>query len=311
MAYIYANSAISMTNPWIYYGEVLEATSASLVLRDGLSTVFYTGKGFVYEGLYVVGGTLLSYEEYYDGDFIVRAEFQVSAALVDTYISANDFNGLSRIILAGDDDIVGSIDNDILVGYGGSDVFVEKGGYNIIDGGAGIDYLDVYGRSNEYKITFLNDVIRVDRFDGTLENDLYSVERVVFDNGILALDYEGNAGQAYRIYQAAFDRTPDTAGLAYWVDQIDRGASVLQVASGFVQSAEFRAVYGANPSNADFIDQLYENVLGRDGEAGGVSYWLSQMQQGASRAYVLASFSESHENIVGVLPEISGGIWLG
>ena len=311
MAYIFANNPISMTNSWIYYGDVLETTSSSLVIRDGLNTAFYTGSGFVYDGLYVVGGTLFGYEEYYDGDLTVRVELQISAALVDDYMFGNDFAGLSRIILAGNDDIVGSTGNDTLLGFAGSDVFVENGGYNIIDGGSGVDYLDVYGSSNQYQLTFLNDFIRVDRFDGSLENDLYSVERVVFDNGTLALDYDGNAGQGYRIYQAAFDRTPDTAGLDYWVNQIDNGVSILQVAAGFVQSAEFRSVYGSNPSDADFIDKLYEDVLGREGETGGFNYWFDQMQQGASRAYVLASFSESRENVLGVLPEIENGIWLG
>lgn len=153
--------------------------------------------------------------------------------------------------------------------------------------------------------------IEMDRLDGSSKNDLYSIERARFDNGTLALDINGNAGQAYRIYQAAFDRTPDTAGLAHWVNQLDQGASLIDVARGFVRSAEFRSVYGSNPGNADFVDRLYENVLGRDGEPGGFAYWTGELDRGASREYVLASFSESQENIVGVMPEISSGIWLG
>ena len=178
-----------------------------------------------------------------------------------------------------------------------------------LDGGGGVDTFAIAGNKADTVIAKTGGILRVTTSDVT--DTLSNFERISFSDGTLALDYDGNAGQGYRIYQAAFDRTPDTAGLDYWVNQIDNGVSILQVAAGFVQSGEFRSVYGSNPSDAEFIDKLYENVLGRDGEAGGFSYWVGQMQQGASRAFVLASFSESQENVVGVLPEIENGIWLG
>jgi hypothetical protein len=34
----------------------------------------------------------------------------------------------------------------------------------------------------------------------------------------VALDVDGAAGQAYRLYQAAFDRAPDKNGLGYWIN---------------------------------------------------------------------------------------------
>lgn len=138
---------------------------------------------------------------------------------------------------------------------------------------------------------------------------LSNVERIQLNDGILAFDLEGTAGQAYRVYQAAFDRTPDTAGLSFWIEEMDGGLSLTNVAKGFVASNEFASVYGANASDGDFIERLYQNVLGRDGEAAGIAYWTDQLSQGAARDAVLAGFSESAENKAGVLPFISDGIW--
>lgn len=136
-----------------------------------------------------------------------------------------------------------------------------------------------------------------------------SLERLVFEDGILAFDFDGGAGQAYRIYEAAFDRMPDLGGLSFWIRSIDSGASLLSVAEGFINSAEFKSVYGENPTDAELISKLYQNILNRDGEAAGIDYWLDQLGSGVGRAQVLASFSESAENVQGVAPAISDGIW--
>jgi hypothetical protein len=47
---------------------------------------------------------------------------------------------------------------------------------------------------------------------GTVDQ-LSGVERIAFSDATIALDIAGTAGQVYRIYQAAFSRTPDKPGL--------------------------------------------------------------------------------------------------
>ncbi|XBO41700.1 DUF4214 domain-containing protein [Alsobacter sp. KACC 23698] len=79
---------------------------------------------------------------------------------------------------------------------------------------------------------------------------------------------------------------------------------------GFVNSAEFKAVYGAGASNAQIVDRLYHNVLGRAGEPSGTDFWVGKLQSGASVADVLANFSESPENVAKVAPLIGIGISL-
>jgi len=89
--------------------------------------------------------------------------------------------------------------------------------------------------------------------------------------GPVGLDIAGTGGQAYRLYQAAFDRTRTwRPGL------LDHGArqgeTLVHVANGFLGSAEFAAQYGANPTNEQYVQALYQNVLHREPDAAGYDY---------------------------------------
>jgi hypothetical protein len=140
-----------------------------------------------------------------------------------------------------------------------------------------------------------------------------NVERIEFNNGTLAFDGNGNAGIAYRMYQAAFDRVPDTAGLGYWIRELDNNqVNISSLAANFIVSNEFLRTYGNQQSikNLDFVELLYQNVLNRTPDSAGQSYWLNQLNNDEiTRHNTLASFSDSAENITNIENEISGGIW--
>ena len=135
-----------------------------------------------------------------------------------------------------------------------------------------------------------------DRRSGALLN-LPAHTRLHFDDTSVVLDLDSVVGKAYRLYRAAFGRAPDVAGLSYWIASMDRGAGLEAVAAGFSKSAEFKVLYGDNPTNAEMVARLYLNVLGREGDAAGVAYWNNILDKKlATHALVLASFSESAEN---------------
>lgn len=139
----------------------------------------------------------------------------------------------------------------------------------------------------------------------TLEN----VERVRFSDTALALDIDGHAGEVYRLYQAAFARTPDKEGLGFWFMQRDAGADLLSIADQFLYSAEFQQRYGADPSVSDFVGALYQNVLGRPAESSGFDFWVEMLGSGRiSREQVLVSFSESAENKANLIEVIGQAI---
>ncbi len=209
---------------------------------------------------------------------------------------------------AGDDILFGTVGNDTMNGGAGNDH---------INGGAGIDIALYSGSKASHTITVTApagntagsngapDLQVSGGGDGT--DQLTGVERLKFDDGALAFDITGNAGQVYRLYQAAFDRTPDVPGLSDWLRGMDAGLALQKVATGFIGSAEFQGLYGANPTNAQFINLLYANVLNRTPDQGGYDYWSDQMDLGLTRELVLIGFSESAENQAAVLPAIPGG----
>lgn len=114
------------------------------------------------------------------------------------------------------------------------------------------------------------------------------------------LDTQGTIGdpdiaEVYRLYQTAFDRPPDSTGLATWTQQLESGATPLQVAQAFVASAEFSQLFaGLGPQG--FVDRLYQNALHRAADPAGEQSWIAQLSGGASQAQVLLGFSDSIES---------------
>jgi hypothetical protein len=108
---------------------------------------------------------------------------------------------------------------------------------------------------------------------------------------------DSDRAEVYRLYEAALDRQPDSAGLDDWTVQLDNGVSELSVASAFLSSPEFQNHYGSLGDLA-FVDLLYKNALERAPDAGGEQYWLNQVSSGASRASILLDFSDSLESKV-------------
>ena len=143
-----------------------------------------------------------------------------------------------------------------------------------------------------------------------------SVQRVSFGDGnALAFDTGANqtAGNAYLLYQAAFNRTPDTPGLGYWIAQMDKGANVITgVAENFILSNEFKGLYGSSPTVDQFTNLLYVNVLHRSADAAGLKYWEDQFAGTGfnllTQAQTLNNFAISNENQANAATQIAHGI---
>jgi hypothetical protein len=195
----------------------------------------------------------------------------------------------------------------------------------VLDGGDGTDAVTFKGNASEFRVEKVgsNWQVRDTRTDPSVtqgEDTLTGIERVAFQDKVIALDTEGTAGKAYRVYKAAFNRDPmqgDTSGLGYWIGQMDSAMDLIEVSARFVDSKEFRDLYGNNPTNAQFLTKLYQNVLGRDPEATGYNWWLNELNTNPSKtkAKALADFAESGENQAGVASLIGNGItyepWVG
>lgn len=121
------------------------------------------------------------------------------------------------------------------------------------------------------------------------------------------------AGTISWFYAAAFNRVPvpnsalanrgDIGGLAFWTQTYLAGDGVLAAYQGnvyaiadfFVASAEFQGRYPASLTDTQFVTALYQNMLGRDPDEGGLAYWVGRLAT-VSRGTVLADFTNSPEN---------------
>lgn len=205
--------------------------------------------------------------------------------------------------------IVGTTGNDSLNGTSGNDSFNGLAGNDSINGGAGLDTAIYVGKRADFTVSASGSGFTVvDKTGAEGTDTVNQVERLQFSDMSVALDINSTAGVAYRIYQAAFNRTPDLPGLGYWIGQMDKGSTLNQVAASFVISAEFQQLYGANISDNAFLTALYGNVLHRTPDQAGFDYWNGRIATGMTRADILASFSESTENQAQVVAKIQNGI---
>ncbi|MBM1313005.1 DUF4214 domain-containing protein [Sulfitobacter mediterraneus] len=123
---------------------------------------------------------------------------------------------------------------------------------------------------------------------------------------------EDIGGQAYRLYQATFDRIPDEAGLEFWIGQQDGGTlSLNQIKQHYIVSDEFTQILGNHEllNDAQFLDLLYQNMLERMPDQADYDFWSAQQQNGLTRAEMLTYFSESDEVKTNVSAAVEDGIW--
>jgi hypothetical protein len=280
----------------------LNGTLTSLVQTYTDGSTFTIGSPLAIDNATVIDDRILSSSAYFTGNDTISVS--MPANMSSTYkVSGGD--GDDRITIAGGG---GMLSAD---GGNGNDTIVLGDHGHTVSGGAGLDLAIFSGNREAYDVAASTTVAgdSTVTFIGGATDTLSGVERIQFDNASVALDIAGNAGQAYRLYQAAYNRTPDLAGLGYWIKQMDNGLSQLDMARNFVRSQEFLDLYGVNPSNADLVNSFYRNTLHREAEPAGFAYWLDVLDRKlATAADLLSMFSEGAENQAGVLPVIVKGI---
>jgi hypothetical protein len=300
------------TDAYVLRGNIaVHRTGSAMLIGGGLYSSHYT------QTIDLVHSTITSVtpvDTTHNGISITFSSPQAYLFLADT--------ALGMLVTDGDvlnfsalDDTVQSTDHREIINLGaGNDFVLSRGGDDLIDGGAGIDTSAYEGDRALFVVTHVG----VDAFSVadtvTMSTDaLVDVERLQFDDGRVAIDIDGTngAGAVYRIYQAAFDRTPDIGGLTFWVEKADLGMTTIDIAARFMDSDEFRALYGSSAPDPDtFVEQVYGNVLHRTADTGGLDYWLGQIADGMSEAEVLARFADSAENRANVVGIIDHGIAL-
>ncbi|MEG2435130.1 MAG: DUF4214 domain-containing protein [Ruthenibacterium sp.] len=108
------------------------------------------------------------------------------------------------------------------------------------------------------------------------------------------------------LYNAAFGRDAENAGLAAWLLTLDQGMSREYVLNGIINSIEFSNIcreYGVvqgkyevtqprdkDPKQTYFVNNLYKSIFGRQGDEGGLNTWTLAVQKGASGSSLIKNF---------------------
>lgn len=152
---------------------------------------------------------------------------------------------------------------------------------------------DQYIVANDNGLLYVQDMVA--GRDGT---QILSASQVTFTDGIGVFDPDGRAEDVSRLYSATLGRAPDDSGLEFWTSD---HVPLSLIASAFAASPEFIHTYGSL-SDADFVQQLYQNVLHRPGDASGAQFWDGMLGAGGSRGAVALAFAEGPENRADTLP---------
>lgn len=119
--------------------------------------------------------------------------------------------------------------------------------------------------------------------------------------------HSSSAGSVLRLYQAYFERDPDSSDSCYWTRSLAGGMSLGEVSDFFASSEEFGLIYGSL-NDREFVELVYSNVLGRTGEESGVVFWTGQLESAAmTRGQMMIGFSESAE-FIGLTDTLPPGV---
>ena len=199
-------------------------------------------------------------------------------AAQNIFLGADD----DQLYGGGGNDIVGSAGgNDLLDGGSGNDTVVGGIGNDSVSGGSGNDLLQG-GRSAQGGWQFFVDAggnINV-RHETALfaPGSSESVTLAELNHGASGLGFLDAPAQRLAdialLYRAVFGRVPDLGGLEFWSGA---DATMATIASAFGRSAEWAAAGYDQLSDAGFVSNIYQNVLGRTADAGGAAFWLGKL----------------------------------
>lgn len=106
----------------------------------------------------------------------------------------------------------------------------------------------------------------------------------------------GKSKSVETLYKVMLSRDPDEDGLGYWVGLVDKGFTHRYIINGFSASPEFNnlcAQYGINAGNVnftevrdansnvtEFVNDCYNNILGRKPDIPGLDNWVLKFLSG-------------------------------
>lgn len=255
-----------------------------------------------------------------EGWYIELPDYQLSS-LVSTLggvampvIDAHLSTPTTLFWLAGTmENAIGSNFADEVFGSAGDNWLAGAGGNDLLSGGAGLDWAYYYGSINRFTVTKSGqDYIVTDRTGAEGSDFVTGMEALYFADKSMSLGVKAlsttipgaTLQSIVELYVAFFNRVPDSEGMAYWIGQAAAGVSIPTIANSFYGAAvQYSTLtgYSAGMTNADFVNVIYRNVLGRSSaDAGGLAYWTGALANGSeTRGTLVKSILDSAHTFKG------------
>lgn len=110
---------------------------------------------------------------------------------------------------------------------------------------------------------------------------------------------EHRAIQVDSYYNQFFGRSADPEGRQFWIDEMLAGATEEDTMAAFMTTQEYLE---SNATNEEFVRAVYQDVLNRDADTGGLIFWTEALATGQmTREQVAAGLidtDERHQSLV-------------
>lgn len=125
-----------------------------------------------------------------------------------------------------------------------------------------------------------------------------SIENINDDADISPLQ-----AQLYRTYMGAVGRAPDLEGFDWWMEQLQTGTlDLAETANRFIDSQEFVSLVDIDQndsvSNTEFLNHMYQNVIGREPDVDGYKFWLGKLDEGFTHPETFNEMTQSPEFVM-------------
>lgn len=180
--------------------------------------------------------------------------------------------------------------------YGNDTALIAARGIERIDGGEGVDRAIFAGNQTSYTLRLGPEGMTLtDRSEagwGMVQLD--NVELIdfgtpldIFGGPMDLRSFGGHVGLdgdtldfLIEMYIAYFNRAPDAVGLSFWSTAHANGLSLEEIAEGFADQPETRALYPEGSRSLSFVHDVYQNVLGRTPDLNGLRFWSDILDDG-------------------------------
>ncbi len=182
------------------------------------------------------------------------------------------------------ENVIGTVQADVIVGNAANNTLAGKGGNDALDGGAGVDAAVFTGPRARYTVTKTQSGQTVTDNVGTDGTDtLANMERLSFSDGKLALDLSGAAGQTVKLIGAVFGKAA-VANVSF----VGTGLRLLDNNMSYEELGTLAINETGKKTSIDIVSLLWTNLFGSVPTSGQSAPYVAMLDKGLLSAGALA-----------------------